>query len=95
MRHTTKNPLYDDLFDTSAHYRAPSETQSSPLTKCFCVVVKTHKRRSNKIYKFELTKIKIENQVKCNYRVDPQRTRLTLIAELTWSNLGIKKVLKK
>ena len=63
------------------------------LTKRFCAVVKTHKRRSNKIYKSELTKIKIENQVK--YRVDPQRTRLTFIVELTWSNLGLKEVLMK
>ena len=53
------------------------------------MVVKTHKRQSNKIYKSELTKIKIKNQVKCKYRVDPQRTRLTFIAELTWSNLGL------
>ena len=53
------------------------------LTKRFGAVVKTHKRRSNKIYKSELTKIKIEN-----HWVDPQRTRLTLITELTWSNLG-------
>ena len=61
----------------------------------FCAVVKTHKRQSKEIYKSKLTKIKIENQVKCKYRVDKQRTRLTLIAELTWSNLGLKEVLKK
>ena len=59
------------------------------MTKRFCAVVKTHKCWSNKIYKSELTKIKILNQVKCKYRVDPQRTRLT------WSNLGLKEVLKK
>ena len=63
--------------------------------KAFCVVVKTHKCRSKKIYKSELTKIKIENQVKCKYRVDPQRTRFTFIAELTWLHLGLKAVLKK
>ena len=63
--------------------------------EAFCAVVKTHKRQSNKIYKSKLTKIKIENQVKCKYQVDPQRTRLTLITELTWSNLGLKEVLKK
>ena len=63
--------------------------------EAFCAVVKTHKCRSNKIYKFELTKINIENQVKCKYGVDPQRTRLTLIVELTWSNLGLKEILKK
>ena len=31
----------------------------------------------------------------CKYRVDPQRAGLTLIAELTWSNLALKGVLKK
>ena len=61
--------------------------------EAFYAVVKTHKRRSKKIYKSELTKIKIENQVKCKYGVDPQRTRLTFIAEFTWSNLGLKEVL--
>ena len=35
------------------------------IDEAFCAVVKTHKRRSNKIYKFELTMTKIENQVKC------------------------------
>ena len=63
--------------------------------KAFCAVVKTHKRQSNKIYKSELTKINRENQVKCKYRVDPQRTRLNLIVELTWSDLGLKEFLKK
>ena len=31
----------------------------------------------------------------CKYLVDPQRAVLTLIAELTSSNLGLKQVLKK
>ena len=31
----------------------------------------------------------------CKYRVDPQREELTLITELTWSNLGLKGVLNK
>ena len=61
----------------------------------FSCVVKSQKRRSKKIYKTELTKIIYNNQVLCKYRVDPQRARLTLIAELTWSNLGIKEVLNK
>ena len=65
------------------------------LTKRFSAVVKINKRRSNKISKTELTQTKIENQVMCKYRVDPQWARLTLIAELTWSNLGLKEVLKK
>ena len=60
--------------------------------EAFCAVVKTHKRWSNKIYKTELTKIKMKNQIMCKYRVDLQRARLTLIAELTWSNLGLKEV---
>ena len=29
IRHTRNNPLYDDLFDTLVHSRAPSKTQSS------------------------------------------------------------------
>ena len=36
-----------------------------------------------------------KNQVMCKYRVDPQRAGLTSIAELTWSNLGLKGVLNK
>ena len=43
----------------------------------------------------KLTMIKIQYQVKSKYQLDPHRTRLTLIAELTWSNLGLKEVLKK
>ena len=65
------------------------------LDEAFCAVVKTHKRRSNKIYKTEITNIKIENQVICKYRVDPQRIGLTLIAELSGSNLGLNDVSKK
>ena len=61
----------------------------------FLCVVKTQRRWSNKIYKTELTKIRYNNQVLCKYRVDPQRAGLTLIAELTWSNLHLKGVLKK
>ena len=40
-------------------------------------------------------KDKITNQVLGKYRVDPQRAGLTLIAELTWSNIGLKEVLNK
>ena len=60
--------------------------------EAICAVVKTHKRRSKKIYKIELTNINIENHVMCKYWVDPQRAGLTLIAELTLSNLGLKGV---
>ena len=60
----------------------------------FCVV-KTQRRWSKKIYKTELTKTRYNNQVLGKYRVDPQRAGLTLIAELTWSNLGLKEVLNK
>ena len=42
--------------------------------------------------KTKLTKIKYKNQVLCKYRVDPKRAGLTLIAKLTWSNLGLKEV---
>ena len=38
---------------------------------------------------------KFIKQVLCKYRVDPQRAGLTLIAKLTWSNLGLKGVLNK
>ena len=66
-----------------------------PIDGSFSCVVKTQKRWSNKIYKIELTKIRYKNQVMCKYRVDPQRAGLTLIAELTWSNLGLKGVFNK
>ena len=61
----------------------------------FSCVVKTQRRWSNKIYKTELTKTRYNNQVLGKYRVSPQRVGLTLIAELTWSNLGLKGVLNK
>ena len=61
----------------------------------FSCVVKTQRRWSKKFNKTELTKIRYNNQVLCKYRVDPQRAGLTLIAELTWSNLGLKGVLNK
>ena len=61
----------------------------------FLCVVKTQRRWSNKIYKTELTKIRYNNQVLGKYWVDPQRAGLTLIAKLTWSNLGLKGVLNK
>ena len=48
-----------------------------------------------KIYKTELTNTRYNNQVLGKYRVDPQRAGLTLITELTWSNLGLKGVLNK
>ena len=46
-------------------------------------------------YKTELTKTRYNNQVLGKYRVDPHRAGLTLIAKLTWSNLGLKGVLNK
>ena len=61
----------------------------------FSCVVKTQRRWSNKIYKTELTKTRYNNQVLGKYRVDPLRAGLTLIVELTWSNLGLKGVLDK
>ena len=61
----------------------------------FSCVVKTQRRWSNKIYKTELTKTRYNNQVLGKYRVDRERGGLTLIAELTWSNLGLKGFLNK
>ena len=61
----------------------------------FSCVVKKQRRWRNKIYKTELTKTRYNNQVLGKYRVDPQREGLTLIAEFTWSNLGLKGVLNK
>ena len=58
-----------------------------------CVVKK--RRWSKKIYKTEITKIRYNNQVLCKSRVNPQRAGLTLIVELTWSNLGLKGVFNK
>ena len=67
----------------------------SPTDVSFLCVVKTQRRWSKKIYKTELTKTRYNNQVLDKYRVDPQRAGLTLITELTWSNLGLKEVLNK
>ena len=61
----------------------------------FSCVVKTQIRWSKFFYKTELTKIRYNNQLLCKYRVDPQRAGLTLIVELTWSNLGLEGVLNK
>ena len=65
------------------------------IDEAFSHVIKTRRRWSNKIDKTELTKTRYNNQVLGKYRVDPQRAGLTLIAELTWSNLGLKGVLNK
>ena len=65
------------------------------VDRSFSCVVKSQRRWSKKIYKTELTKIRYKNQVMCKYRVDPEIAGLTLIAELTWSNLGLKGFLKK
>ena len=61
----------------------------------FSCILKTQIRWSNKIYKTELTKTRYNNQVLGKYRVDPQTAGLTLIVELTWSNLGLKGTLNK
>ena len=73
----------------------PDRTPHQRADVSFSCVVKTQRRWSNKIYKTELTKTIYNNQVLGKYRVDPQRAGLTLIAELTWSNLGLKGVLNK
>ena len=51
-----------------------------------------HKDDGQTIYKTKLTKIRYNNQVLGKYRVDPHKAGLTLRAELTWSNLGLKEV---
>ena len=61
----------------------------------FSCVVKHKDDGQTKFIKTELTKTRYNNQVLGKYRVDPQRAGLTLIAELTWSNLGLKGVLNK
>ena len=61
----------------------------------FSCVVKTQRRWSNTIYKTELTKTRYNNQVLGKYWVDPQRAGLTLMVELTWSNLCLKEVLNE
>ena len=68
---------------------------SSMTDVSFSCVVKSQRRWSKKNYKTELTKTRYNNQVLGKYRVDPQRVGLTLIVELTWSNLGLKRVLNK
>ena len=77
-------------FPLSAHYGLYKRGRDDVSFSC---VVKTQRRWSNKIYKTELTKTRYNNQVLGKYRVDPQRAGLTLIAELTWSNLGLNGVL--
>ena len=67
-------------------------TCNEAIDASFSCVAKTQRRWSNKIYKTELTKTRYNNQVLGKYRVDQQRAGLTLIAELTWSNLGLKRV---
>ena len=82
------------------HWKAPIDLEYEALViqqtdRSFSCVVKTQRRWSKKIYKTELTNIRYNNQVLCKSRVDPQRAGLTLIKELTWSNLGLKGVLNK
>ena len=86
--------------DAMWHARPRGSSTQTRASACvadvsFSCVVKTQRRWSNKIYKTELTKTRYNNQVLGKYRVDPQRAVLTLIAELTWSNLGLKRVLNK
>ena len=84
-----------DTMRAAPRIRHHLELRSLVCDVSFSCVVKTQRRSSNKIYKTELTKIRYNNQVLCKYRVDPHRARLTLIVELTWSNLGLKGVLDK
>ena len=69
--------------------------EDGPSDVLFSCVVKSQRRWSKKICKTELTRIRYNNRELCKYRVDPQRAGLTLIVELTWSNLGLKGVFNK
>ena len=106
LRHQEQIILSSNMYDKTYLYVSLKEFLK--LFKClassdvhtvsdmsFSCVVKSQRRWSNKIYKTELTKIRYNNQVLCKYQVDPQRAGLTLIVELTCSNLGLKGVLKK
>ena len=78
----------------------PFKDNTNSLITCtsdlsFLCVDKTQRRCSNKIYKTELTNTRYNHQVLNKYRVDTQRAGLTLIPELTRSNLGLKRVLNK
>ena len=80
-------------FKVNDHRLKPYLTSAPPTLAndvSFSCVVKTQRRWSNKIYKTKLTKTRYNNQVLGKYRVNPQRAGLTLITELTWSNLGLK-----
>ena len=77
------------------HHDRARALKKGVIDVSFSCVVKTQRRWSNKIYKTELTKTRYNNQVLGKYRVDPQTAGLTLITELTWSNLGLKEVLNK
>ena len=82
-----QKPKYDqEIKAIKSITHAPRQRRHFDVS--FSCVVKTQRRWSNKIYKTELTKTRYNNQVLGKYRVDPQRAGLTLIAELTWSNLG-------
>ena len=85
-------PISDSPWVSSVHVVPKKAWITDEVFSC---VVKTQKLWSNKIYKTELTKKRYNNQVLCKNRVDPQRAGLTLIVELTWSNLGLKGVLNK
>ena len=77
----------------SVELEHPTRLEKGESDVSFSCVVKTQRRWSKKIYKTELKNTRYNNQVLGKYRVDPQRAGLTLIAELTWSNLGLKGVL--
>ena len=87
--------LEKTLIEAQINYTTTEKELLVVVDVSFSCVAKTQRRWSNKIYKTELTKTRYNNQVLGKYRVDPQRAGLTLIAELTWSNLCLKEVLNK
>ena len=64
------------------------------MTCRFCASLK-HKDDGQTKFIKPNSQRRYNNQVLGKYRVDPQRAGLTLIVELTWSNLGLKGVLNK
>ena len=86
-KHSTKLNHQENMISSSI--------LNDPMTSCFRASLNTKTMVKKKIYKTELTNTRYNNQVLGKYRVDPQRAGLTLIAELTWSNIGLKRVLNE
>ena len=73
-----------------SHFR-----RSWGLTCRFCASLKHKDNGQTKFIKPNSQRQDIIIKYWGKYQVDPQRGGLTLIAKLTWSNLGLKGVLNK